>query len=117
MEEASVGVLHIRGVRGTYFGNHEGLDTAGMRDMRSDAKVDHGTTAIDGGGGAIGDFSLDEVLLVFVVLRSLNQHRVNEPNSDDRTWNISSRSSFDMTRRSNFCFSLTAFCERVSRFG
>lgn len=104
-------------VRGIYFGDHKGLDTAGMRDMGSDTKVDHGATAIDGGGGAVGDLGLDEVLLVFVVLRSWGQHRVNEPNSNDRTWNISSRSSFDMTRRSNFCFSLTAFCERVSRFG
>ena len=42
-----------------YFGNHEGLDLASVRNVRPDTEVDHGTTAIDCGGRAIWDFALD----------------------------------------------------------
>lgn len=55
-------------VGGRVFGDHECLDFTGVRDMRTDAQVDHGTAAVDGGGCTIGDFGVDEVLLVFVVL-------------------------------------------------
>ncbi len=37
--------------------------------MGTDAEIDHGSAAVDGGGGAVGDLGFDEVLLVFVVLR------------------------------------------------
>lgn len=39
--------------------------------MRADAKIDHGSTTVDRGGGTIGDFGLDEVFLVLVVLHRL----------------------------------------------
>lgn len=57
--------------RSTNLGDHESLDLSGVRNMRADAKIDHGTTTVDRGGGTIGNFGLDEVLLVFVVLQRL----------------------------------------------
>jgi hypothetical protein len=39
-------------------------------DVRSNTQVDHGTTAVDGGGRAVGYLAFDEVLLVFVVLQN-----------------------------------------------
>ena len=49
-------------------GDHEGLDLASVGNMGADAQVHHRSAAVDGGGGAIGDFGLDDVLLVLVVL-------------------------------------------------
>ena len=49
-------------------GDHERLDLASVGNMRADAEVDHGTATVDGGGGAVGNFRLDEILLEFVVL-------------------------------------------------
>lgn len=48
--------------------DHEGLDLASVWDMRADAEVDHGATAVDRGGSPVGDFGLDEVFLVLVIL-------------------------------------------------
>ena len=51
-----------------YLCDHEGLDLASVWNMGANAQVHHRSAAVDGGGGAIGDFSLDDVLLVLVVL-------------------------------------------------
>ena len=59
----------------TYFGDHEGLDLARMWDVGTNTQVDHGATAIDGGGSTIRDLGLDEMLLVFVVLKGRHQER------------------------------------------
>jgi hypothetical protein len=40
-----------------------------MWDVRTEAQIDHGATAIDGGRGTVRDLALDNVLLVFVVLK------------------------------------------------
>lgn len=39
--------------------------------MRANAKIDHRSAAVDRGRGTIGDFGLDEVLLVLVILHVL----------------------------------------------
>ena len=52
-----------------YLCDHERLDLTGVRDMRANTKVHHGAASVDSGGGAIGDFRLNYVLLVFIVLQ------------------------------------------------
>ena len=37
--------------------------------MRANAKINHRTTAVNGSRSAIGNFGLDEIFLVLVVLR------------------------------------------------
>ena len=49
--------------------DHERLDLTGVRDMRANAKVHHRAASVDSGGGAIGNFRLNDVLLVFIVLQ------------------------------------------------
>lgn len=44
--------------------------------MWANAKVDHGTAAVDSGGGAIGNFRLDELFLVLVVLWRMSDGRI-----------------------------------------
>lgn len=39
-----------------------------MRDVGSDAEVDHRPAAVDSSRCAVGDFAFDEMFLVFVVL-------------------------------------------------
>jgi len=63
--------LHSR----THFGDHESLDLSRMWDVGTDAQVDHGTTAIDGSRGTVRDLGLNDVLLVFVVLKSRYQNQ------------------------------------------
>lgn len=100
----------------TNLGNHEGLDLAGMRNMRANAKINHRSTSVDCGRGAIGNLGLDEILLVFVVLFFMSNNSGLKLYKY-RTLNISNNFSLDTTRRSNFCFSLMAFSETFSRAG
>ena len=53
-----------------YLCNHECLDLSGVWDMWADTQIDHRTTSVDSGGGAIGNLGLNELLLVLVVLHS-----------------------------------------------
>ena len=52
----------------THLGDHERLDSSGMRNVRTNAEIDHRAATIDSGGCAIWNLGLDEVLLVLVVL-------------------------------------------------
>ena len=54
--------------RVAHLSDHERLDLARVRDVRADAQVDHGATAVDRGRLAVGDLRLDQVLLILVVL-------------------------------------------------
>lgn len=109
-----------------------------MRNVRSDAKIDHGTTSIDGGGCSIWDLGRDDMQLVFVVLqidenaikgwrRGLTQlfdlqSRINSVRCEglaailtSLTLNISNRFSFVTTTLSNRCLSLIADLTMVSK--
>ena len=44
-----------------------------MWNVWANAKIDHGTAPIYGGGRAVRNFGLDEVLLVFIVLEQVQQ--------------------------------------------
>ena len=48
--------------------HHEGLDTIGIGNMWPNTEIDHRATTIDSRGSTIGDFCLDDVFLVFVIL-------------------------------------------------
>lgn len=48
--------------------DHEGLDLARMWDVRTNTQVDHGSTTVNCGGGAVGYLGFNDVLLVFVIL-------------------------------------------------
>ena len=48
--------------------NHESFDFSCVGNVRANAKIDHRPAAIYCSGGAIGDFGLDQILLIFVVL-------------------------------------------------
>lgn len=50
-----------------------GLDTASVRDVRPNAKVNHGSTAVYRRRGAVWDLRLNDVLLVLVVLEHLEE--------------------------------------------
>ena len=56
-----------------HLGDHEGLDLAGVRDVRAHTQVDHRSTAVHRRRRAVRDFGLDEVFLVFVVLLKVLQ--------------------------------------------
>jgi len=43
----------------TYFGYHESFDFASVRDMRSNAEIHHGSTAVNSSGTTIWNFRLD----------------------------------------------------------
>lgn len=100
--------------------NGESLDTTSVGDMRASAEIDHGTTAVDGRRGAVGDLGVDELNLEGVILR-WSKMRVSEEAlskaSVELTANILSRFSLETIRRSNFCLSLTTLLARVSRAG
>ena len=51
-------------------GDHESLDFSGVWDMRTNTEVDHRAASVNRGRSTIGDFSLDEIFLVLVVLQS-----------------------------------------------
>jgi hypothetical protein len=53
--------------------NHERLDFSGMGDVRSNAQIDHRSATVNSRSRAIGNFSLDEVFLVFIVLQMYHQ--------------------------------------------
>ena len=44
-----------------------------MWNVWANTKIDHGTAPIYGGGCAVRNFGLDEVLLVFIVLEKVQQ--------------------------------------------
>jgi hypothetical protein len=67
LERVVLGVAHKVGRRG--FGDREGLDLGRVGDVRAGAEVDERAAAVDGRRGAVRDLGLDEVSLVFVVLR------------------------------------------------
>lgn len=48
--------------------DHEGLDPASVGNMGTYAEVHHRSATVDSRGGAVGNFSLNDVLLVLVVL-------------------------------------------------
>lgn len=58
---------------GKHLGDHEGFDFAGVGNVWANAEVDHRTTAVYSGGGAVWNFSLDEVFLIFVVLKKMDE--------------------------------------------
>ena len=60
-----------------YLCNHECLDLSGVWDMWADTQIDHRTTSVDSGGGAIGNFRLNDVLLVFIVLKGILSDVIN----------------------------------------
>jgi len=105
---------HLR----THFGDHESLDLARMWDVGTDTQVDHGTAAIDSGRGTVGDLGLNDVLLVFVVLREpMSEPGFHSETTTQRTSNIFKSVSLGTVIRSNFCFSLIAPSESFSRVG
>lgn len=53
--------------------NGEGLDVAGVRDVRAPAQIDQRSTPVDSALGAVGNALVDEVLLVFAVLEHLEE--------------------------------------------
>jgi hypothetical protein len=60
-------------------GDHERLDFSSVGDVRSNAQIDHGSATINSRRCAIGNFSLNEVSLVFIILQMYHQ-RDRKPN-------------------------------------
>lgn len=115
--KAESGKKIIQGiVDDNYLGDHECLDLTGVRYVRTNTKIYHRSTTIDGGGGTIRNFGLNQVLFVFIVLERCERGTHSE-NIEEHTSNIFNRSSFETIRRSNFCLSLTALSEIFSRAG
>jgi hypothetical protein len=54
-------------------GDHERLDFASVGDVRSNAQIDHRSTTVNSRRRAIGNFSLNEVSLVFIILQMYHQ--------------------------------------------
>lgn len=98
-----------------YLSDHEGFNFSSMGNMWANAEIDHRTTAVYSGGGAIGNFGFDEVFLVFIVLQQ--SMRMKSMKNEGLTLNISSSFSLDTTSLSNFCFSLIALSDTFSRAG
>jgi len=96
----------------TNFGNRDGLDSAGVGNVRTKAQVDERSASIDRGRRSILDFVVDVVLLVLVVLD--NQQMSYPSLAHALTLNISRRTSFGSSSRSNGCFSLTAILHTSS---
>lgn len=97
--------------------NHHSLDLSSVGYMWSNAKVDHGSTSIYCGGSTIGNFGLDEVFFVFIVLRTHSDCVQKSNVTGTHTLNISNNFSLDTTNRSNFCLSLMAASETFSSVG
>lgn len=55
-------------VRCRVLSDHESLNFTGVRNMGADTEIDHRATTVNGSRGAIRDFGVNEVLLVFIVL-------------------------------------------------
>ncbi len=60
--------MTINDQRVEYLGDHERLYSSSMRNVGTNAEVDHRTASVYGRRGAIGHFGVNEVLLVFVIL-------------------------------------------------
>ena len=71
LEGVVVGVTEEVGRRVLHDG--ESLDSAGVGNVRTTAKIDKGAVTVDSGSGAVGDLVLDDVLLVGVVGEHLEQ--------------------------------------------
>lgn len=54
-------------------GDHERLDFSSVGDVRSNAQIDHRSTTVNSRRRAIGNFSLNEVSLVFIILQMYHQ--------------------------------------------
>ena len=63
----SLNPVHIRRAR-VYLGDEEALDFTCMGNMGAHKEIDHRATPVNCRGGAVRDFGLDELSLVFVVL-------------------------------------------------
>ena len=54
----------------THLENRHGFDSTGVLDVRTTTQIDHRSTSVDGGGGAVRDLVIDEVDFERVVLNS-----------------------------------------------
>lgn len=54
--------------RATNLGDHSSLDPSRIRNVWAHAEIDHWSAAIDRRAGSVGDFGVDEVDFVLVVL-------------------------------------------------
>lgn len=54
-------------------GDHERLDLSSVGDVRSNAQIDHRSTTVNSRRGAIRNFGLYEVSLVFIILQMYHQ--------------------------------------------
>jgi len=61
-------------------GDHECLDFSSVGDVRSNAQIDHRSTTVNSRRRAIGNFSLNEVSLVFIVLQMHHQRDRSQNN-------------------------------------
>lgn len=62
-------------ISATHLQDTHGLDTTSVWNVRTDTKIDHWSTSVDGGRGSISDLGRDDVRLVFVVLRRGEEER------------------------------------------
>jgi hypothetical protein len=56
-------------------GDHERLDFSSVGDVRSNAQIDHRSTTVNSRRRAVGNFSLNEVSLVFIILHMYHHQR------------------------------------------
>jgi hypothetical protein len=54
-------------------GDHECLDFSSVGDVRANTQIDHRSTTVNSRRRAIGNFSLNEVSLVFIILQMYHQ--------------------------------------------
>lgn len=62
-----------RGSMNANLGDHERLNLPSVRDVGSNAQIDHRSTTVNSRRRAIGNFSLNEVSLVFIILQMHHQ--------------------------------------------
>lgn len=54
-------------------GDHERLDFSSVGYVRSNAQIDHRSTTVNSRRRAIGNFSLNEISLIFIILQMYRQ--------------------------------------------
>ncbi len=54
-------------------GDHERLDFSSVRDVRSNAQIDHRPTTVNSCRRPIWDFSLNKISLIFIILQMHHQ--------------------------------------------
>ena len=103
----------------TNFGDHERLDFSGVGDVGTNTQVDHGSATVYGCSRPIGNFGLNKIPFVFIILQTHLRHGCERSGNRDSllTWNISSNFVFETSRRSNFCRSLMALSAIFSSRG